>query len=168
VLMSRPYWLAFSWIELRGDRDTTCYRPTFWNRRHYTLFHHHVHQETGILWLSSFILASTSEMFAHVRFHIAESRNNEKVRWMSALLRLAVRNRKQSGNYPRELTQSILAKAFRGELVPTEAELARREGREYEPASVLLERIKAEREAQMDGRPKRLRARLKAKLAGAE
>jgi type I restriction enzyme S subunit len=44
-----------------------------------------------------------------------------------------------------KLTQSILAKAFRGELVPTEAELARREGRLYEPASVLLERIKKER-----------------------
>ena len=43
------------------------------------------------------------------------------------------------------LTQAILAKAFGGELVPTEAELARREGRDYEPASVLLERIKAER-----------------------
>ena len=47
-----------------------------------------------------------------------------------------------------KLTHSILAKAFHGELVPTEAELARREGREYEPASVLLERIKAEREEQ--------------------
>ena len=35
-----------------------------------------------------------------------------------------------------KLTQSILAKAFRGELVPTEAELARQEGRDYEPASV--------------------------------
>lgn len=45
-----------------------------------------------------------------------------------------------------KLTQSVLAKAFRGELVPTEAELARREGRSYEPASVLLERIRAERE----------------------
>ena len=44
-----------------------------------------------------------------------------------------------------KLTQSILAKAFRGELVPTEAELARREGRSYEPASVLLQRIQAER-----------------------
>jgi type I restriction enzyme S subunit len=43
-------------------------------------------------------------------------------------------------------TQSILAKAFRGELVPTEAELARKEGRDYEPALVLLERIKSERE----------------------
>jgi type I restriction enzyme S subunit len=43
------------------------------------------------------------------------------------------------------LTQAVLAKAFRGELVPTEAELAQREGRTYEPASALLERIKAER-----------------------
>lgn len=40
------------------------------------------------------------------------------------------------------LTQSILAKAFRGELVPTEQALAEQEGREYEPASVLLERLR--------------------------
>ena len=45
-----------------------------------------------------------------------------------------------------KLTEAILGKAFRGELVPTEAELARREGRKYEPASVLLERIKSKRE----------------------
>jgi type I restriction enzyme, S subunit len=49
-----------------------------------------------------------------------------------------------------KLTQAILAKAFRGELVPTEAELARREGRSYEPASVLLERIRAERNGDKD------------------
>jgi type I restriction enzyme S subunit len=53
-----------------------------------------------------------------------------------------------------KLTQAILAKAFCGELVPTEAELARREGREYEPASALLERIKAERSKVSDGSPK--------------
>jgi type I restriction enzyme S subunit len=52
-----------------------------------------------------------------------------------------------------KLTQSILAKAFRGELVPTEAELARREGRDYEPASVLLERIRAERANQAKTAP---------------
>ena len=45
-----------------------------------------------------------------------------------------------------KLTQAILAKAFRGELVPTEAELARREGRSYESASELLDRIKSDRE----------------------
>jgi type I restriction enzyme S subunit len=54
-----------------------------------------------------------------------------------------------------KLTQAILAKAFRGERVPTEAELVRREGRDYEPASVLLERIQAER-AQSDHRTRRI------------
>ena len=42
------------------------------------------------------------------------------------------------------LTQAVLAKAFRGELVPTESALARAEGRDYEPASALLERVGAE------------------------
>ena len=42
------------------------------------------------------------------------------------------------------LTQSLLAKAFRGELVPTEHALATREARPYEPASCLLDRIRAE------------------------
>ena len=58
-----------------------------------------------------------------------------------------------------KLIQSILAKAFRGELVPTEAELARREGRECESASVLLERIKKERESQTSGKSERKRTR---------
>lgn len=40
------------------------------------------------------------------------------------------------------LNQAALAKAFRGELVPTEAELARSEGRSYESAGELLERIR--------------------------
>ena len=43
------------------------------------------------------------------------------------------------------LPQAILTRAFSGELVPTEAELAAHEGREYEPASVLLERIQETR-----------------------
>ena len=41
------------------------------------------------------------------------------------------------------LERQILGKAFRGELVPTEVELARREGRSYQSASELLERMKA-------------------------
>ncbi len=40
---------------------------------------------------------------------------------------------------------SVLKAAVEGRLVPTEAELARREGRSYEPADVLLERILDER-----------------------
>jgi len=65
-----------------------------------------------------------------------------------------------------KLTQSILAKAFSGELVPTEAELARREDREYEPASVLLERIKKERESFPVG-PQRKNRNTKAKVVTA-
>lgn len=64
-----------------------------------------------------------------------------------------------------KLTQSILAKAFRGELVPTEAELARRQGREYEPASVLLERIKKQRESKASSKPERKQTRTKVGLA---
>lgn len=40
---------------------------------------------------------------------------------------------------------SVLKAAVEGRLVPTEAELARQGGRDYEPASVLLQRILAER-----------------------
>jgi type I restriction enzyme S subunit len=42
---------------------------------------------------------------------------------------------------------SVLKAAVEGRLVPTEASLAQAKGREYEPASMLLERILAERRA---------------------
>jgi type I restriction enzyme S subunit len=41
-----------------------------------------------------------------------------------------------------KLPQAILKKAFSGELVPTEAELARAEGRSYETAEELLARVR--------------------------
>ena len=42
-----------------------------------------------------------------------------------------------------------------GRLVPTEAELARAEGRDYEPAVHLLDRILAERRARWESQEKR-------------
>ncbi len=66
-----------------------------------------------------------------------------------------------------KLTQAILAKAFRGELVPIEAELARREGRDYESASALLERIKRHGESECVEKPKRRLRERKAKAASA-
>jgi type I restriction enzyme S subunit len=72
----------------------------------------------------------------------------EIVRRLEALFTMAdtIEKRLASASHRTEkIQQSILGKAFRGELVPTEAELARREGRSYEPASSLLARIKAER-----------------------
>lgn len=89
---------------------------------------------------------------------------HEIVRRVEALFKLAaaIEGRVAAGTQRADkLTQSILAKAFRGELVPTEAELARQEDRSYEPASVLLERIKAEREATEATKPKRGRKRRK-------
>ena len=50
---------------------------------------------------------------------------------------------------------SVLKDACEGRLVPAEAELARSEGREYEPANVLLERILAERRAHWESQEKR-------------
>jgi hypothetical protein len=41
------------------------------------------------------------------------------------------------------MTSPILAKAFCGELVPTEAEFARQQGRPYEPANHWLDRLVA-------------------------
>ncbi len=40
-----------------------------------------------------------------------------------------------------KLTPVVLGKAFRGDLVSTEAELVRQEGRDYEPATVLVTRF---------------------------
>src|SRR5437762_1870731 len=47
--------------------------------------------------------------------------------------------------YLKRYRASVLQAACEGRLVPTEAELARKEGRDYEPASELLKRILAER-----------------------
>jgi len=71
----------------------------------------------------------------------------EIVQRLDTLFKLieAIENRLAAATARAEgLPQTILARAFRGELVPTEAELARQEGRDYEPASALLERIRGE------------------------
>ena len=52
-----------------------------------------------------------------------------------------------------KLGHAVLDKVFRGELVPTEAELARMEGRSYEPGWVLLGRIHSELGRRPSGKP---------------
>ena len=57
------------------------------------------------------------------------------------------------------ITQAILAKAFRGELVPTEYELAKAEGRSFESAEELLDRIKQSGQIKEgEKKPRRLRS----------
>jgi type I restriction enzyme, S subunit len=55
-----------------------------------------------------------------------------------------------------QLMPSLLAKAFRGELVETEAELAAREGREYEDAAMML--VKIGEAQQLEGKGSRMPA----------
>ena len=50
---------------------------------------------------------------------------------------------------------SVLKSACQGSLVPLEAELARTEGRDYEPAEALLERILAQRRQRWESQEKR-------------
>ncbi|HEY7116639.1 MAG TPA: restriction endonuclease subunit S [Tepidisphaeraceae bacterium] len=85
---------------------------------------------------------------------------HEIVRRVSALFALAdkVEARLAAATAAVErVTRAVLAKAFRGELVETEASLARREGRDYEPAAKLLERISAAHRTSDSDRAKRTR-----------
>lgn len=71
----------------------------------------------------------------------------EIVRRLDALFKLADAIERRVAEAQRRvdrITQAILAKAFRGELVPTEAELARLEGRAFESAEELLERVRGQ------------------------
>jgi type I restriction enzyme S subunit len=88
----------------------------------------------------------------------------EIVRRVSALFSLADSIEQRATSALRRvasLSQAVIAKAFRGELVPTEAELARREHRSYEPASELLSHLKAS----LDGKTKRSRGKRSSKRA---
>jgi Restriction endonuclease S subunits len=74
----------------------------------------------------------------------------EVVRRVSELFALASRieaRYEKAKTHVDKVTQAVLAKAFRGDLVPTEAELARRAGRSYETAEELLARIQAQQTA---------------------
>ncbi len=71
----------------------------------------------------------------------------EIVRRLRALLQIIAGTSEQieaAGDRVASLSKAILAKAFRGELVPTEAELARAERRDYETAEQLLARVLGE------------------------
>jgi len=59
--------------------------------------------------------------------------------------------------------QSIRAQAFRGEPVPSETDLARSEGHDYEPAAKLIAWIRKQHHQRPDrlGRPKRMRKRVR-------
>jgi type I restriction enzyme S subunit len=63
----------------------------------------------------------------------------------------AVANLKRVKANLKRYKAAVLKAAVEGRLVPTEAELARREGRGYEPAEALLELVREERRASLRG-----------------
>ena len=65
-----------------------------------------------------------------------------------------IENFKKAQEQLKHYRQSVLKNACEGKLVPTEAELACAEGRDYEPANVLLARILKERREKWNGRGK--------------
>ena len=72
----------------------------------------------------------------------------EIVRRVEALFKFADMTEKRVDRaiaHADKLNQAVLAKAFNGDLVPPETELARRDGRSYEPASALLAKIESQR-----------------------
>lgn len=78
----------------------------------------------------------------------------EIVKRMEALFSLTGTIERRAGpvtSCAANLSESVLAKAFNGELVPTEAELAQQAGLGYEPASALLERIRREPAGEEEG-----------------
>ncbi len=68
-----------------------------------------------------------------------------KIEQLFSDLDSGINNFKKAQAQLKRYRQSVLKAACDGRLVPTEAELARAEGREYEPADVLLARILKER-----------------------
>jgi len=67
------------------------------------------------------------------------------VRILMALLTAIEKRVEAAFKLSEKLQHAILAKAFSGRLVATEADLARREGRNYESTNVLLDRIRSDR-----------------------
>lgn len=79
----------------------------------------------------------------------------EMVARLMGLLDTVVSRYDVSKSYLDTISGSILNRAFSGQLVPTEAELAREEGRSYETADELLARVRAERAIDGEAKPKK-------------
>ena len=67
----------------------------------------------------------------------------------------AVASLKRAQGNLRRYRAGVLKSACQGTLVATEAELTRAEGRDYEPADALLQRILAQRRARWESQPKK-------------
>jgi type I restriction enzyme S subunit len=77
-----------------------------------------------------------------------------KIEQLFSDLENGIENFKKAQEQLKRYRQSVLKAACEGKLVPTEAELARADGRDYEPANALLARILKERREKWNGKGK--------------
>ena len=102
------------------------------------------HVNPDLLWNYIFPIAPLPEQRAIV----------SKIEQLFSDLDNGIENFKKAQEQLKIYRQAVLKNACEGKLVPTEAELARSEGRDYEPADVLLTRILEERRAKWNGKGK--------------
>jgi type I restriction enzyme S subunit len=140
-------------IRVRTHWCSTRYLNTYWNSPL------GIERITDVAVTTSGLYSLSTKKIANIIAPIPPlAEQQEIVRRVKALFTLADRieqRAKVATERVEKTTQSILGRAFRGELVETEAELARREGRDYESAAQLLACIQAEREKSVSTMPKR-------------
>ena len=102
------------------------------------------HVNPELLWNYIFPIAPLPEQQAIV----------SKIEQLFSDLDNGIENFKKAQEQLKRYRQSVLKAACEGKLVPTEAELTRAEGRDYEPADVLLARILKERREKWNGKGK--------------
>jgi len=102
------------------------------------------HVNPDLLWNYIFPIAPLPEQRAIV----------SKIEQLFSDLDNGIDNFKKAQEQLKIYRQAVLKNACEGKLVPTEAELARSEGRDYEPADVLLTRILEVRREKWDGKGK--------------
>ena len=103
------------------------------------------HVNPDLLWNYIFPIAPLPEQRAIV----------SKIEQLFSDLDNGIENFEKAQEQLKRYRQSVLKIACEGKLVPTEAELARADGRDYEPAGVLLARILKERREKWEVEKKR-------------
>jgi type I restriction enzyme, S subunit len=81
-----------------------------------------------------------------------------RVHRLSAWLATAEHRLERAESYASAVARAVLGKAFAGELVQTEAELSRQEGRTYETTSTMLDRVSRRKEQEVRKSQKERRA----------
>lgn len=140
----RPAVMTADCIRFRVDRRLCCNKFVLYAVRSASVRNQILAQTKGVAQKKISL-----ERFASVKFPVAplaeQARISDALDSYLTRLDAATEGLKRVEANLKRYRASVLKAAVEGRLVPTEAELAKKEKRSYEPASVLLERILKER-----------------------